>query len=159
MNHTYGGIECFGPVNITIGNFCSLADGITAITHGHNASWVSTYPFGAMAAWKTKTPGHPKTWDITIGNDVWIGKDVVLMANVGDGAIIGAGSVVRNEIPPYTIAFGNPCEVKRYRFRHDQIEDLLKIAWWDWPVEKIHKFIPLLCSNDIDTFIREVNNE
>lgn len=158
MNHTYGGITCFGPVNLTVGNFCSISEGVTAVTHGHNSGWVSTYPFGVMAAWHTETPGHPKTWDITVGNDVWIGYGVVLMASVGDGAIVGAGSVVRHDIPPYAIAFGNPCEVKRYRFRHDQIEALRKIAWWNWPSEKIHKFIPLLCSNDIDTFIREVNN-
>jgi acetyltransferase-like isoleucine patch superfamily enzyme len=141
-----------------VGDFCSIADGVTAITHGHNSKWVSTYPFGVMACWQTKTPGHPKTWDIKVGNDVWIGQGAVLMADVGDGAIVGAASVVRKDIPPYAIAYGNPCEVKGYRFTHKQIEALLAIAWWNWPKEKIHKFIPLLCSENIDEFIREVNN-
>ncbi len=52
---------------------------------------------------------------ITIGNKVWIGGGAILCpgVNIGDGSIIGAGSVVTRDIPPYVIAVGNPCRIVR----------------------------------------------
>ncbi len=50
-----------------------------------------------------------------IGNDVFIGDQSVVMANIGDKSIIGAGSVVVKEIPPYSIAVGNPAKVVKER--------------------------------------------
>ena len=52
---------------------------------------------------------------ITVGNDVWIGPDVCVLPGVtiGDDCVIGAGSVVVKDIPPHSVAVGNPCKVIR----------------------------------------------
>ncbi|MBI5204619.1 MAG: CatB-related O-acetyltransferase [Nitrospirae bacterium] len=76
---------------------------------------------------------------VIIGNDVWIGDSVIILpgVQVGDGAIIGAGSVVTKNVPPYTIVGGVPAKKIRDRFSDKIKEQLLQIKWWDWPEEKI----------------------
>ena len=162
MNHTYGELGYNGLGKIRVGNFCSLATNVRVVTHGHNTNWISTYPFCSdmfKEYWQTDVKGHPKQWDIEIGNDVWIGQDTLIMASIGNGAVIGAGSVIREDIPAYAVAYGNPCEVRWMRFNKEQIKALEEIAWWNWPDEKIKKHIPLLNGGDIDEFIREINDE
>ena len=58
---------------------------------------------------------------------------------IGDGAIIGAGSVVTRDVTPFSIAVGNPARVKKKRFSDKVIEQLLEIQWWDWSEEKIKR--------------------
>ncbi len=78
-----------------------------------------------------------------------IGQNVTIMpgVHIGDGAIIGANSVVARDIPPYTVAVGNPCEVVRKRFDEKQIEVLLELQWWNWDAEKIFRNLETLCSS------------
>jgi serine acetyltransferase len=100
--------------------------------------------------------GHPECkGDIIIGNDVWIGAKSTIMSGVkiGDGAVIGSGSVVAKDVPPYAIVVGNPAKVIKYRFDEQQIENLLEIAWWNWPEHKIKEEAMLLWSKDINYFI------
>lgn len=54
---------------------------------------------------------------VTIGNDVWIGRRVIILpgVHIGNGAVIGAGAVVAKDIPEYAIAVGNPVVIKGYR--------------------------------------------
>ena len=61
--------------------------------------------------------------DIVVEEDVWMGINVTLLngAHIGRGAIIGAGCVVTGEIPPYAIAVGNPCQIKRFLFTPEEI--------------------------------------
>src|SRR5699024_12287684 len=70
-----------------------------------------------------------------------------------DGVVVGAGSVVRQNVPPYAIVAGNPARVAGFRFPPEQIEALLRIKWWDWSVEQITEAIDLLMADDIQTFI------
>ena len=88
------------------------------------------------AAWASKG-------DIVIGNDVWIGYEAVVMAGVtiGDGAVIGARAVVTRDVSPYTIVGGVPAKEIRKRFPDETIGKLLKLRWWDWPEEKIKRYI------------------
>lgn len=76
---------------------------------------------------------------IFIGNDVWIGYNVLILPGVTihDGAVCAAGAVVTHDVPPYTIVGGVPAKPIRRRFSDEMIEKLLKIRWWDWPEEKI----------------------
>ena len=92
---------------------------------------------------------------ITVGNDVWIGFEAVIMAGVtiGDGAVIGARALVTKDIPPYTIVGGVPAKPIKKRFSEKTIETLLQIRWWDWPKEKIQKHIPAIQSGSIEQLI------
>lgn len=55
--------------------------------------------------------GHP----VTIGDDCWIGGNVTILpgVNIGEGCTIGAGSVVTRDIPPFSVAVGSPCRVRK----------------------------------------------
>jgi serine acetyltransferase len=73
--------------------------------------------------------------------------------NIGSGAIIAARSHVVRDVPPYAIVGGNPAKVIRLRFPQEQIDQLMKIKWWNWPDEKIKENIPLIMSPNLDEFI------
>lgn len=143
---------------LIIGKFCAIAKGIEFIMNGanHRINSITTYPFNIMGnGWEKSAPSLTDLklkGDTIVGNDVWIGQNVTVMpaVHIGDGAIIGANSVVAKDIPPYSVAVGNPCEVKRKRFDEDLIEYLLQIKWWDWNSEKIFKNMEALCSGDLN---------
>ena len=98
---------------------------------------------------------YPTKGDIIIGNDVWIGYRAAIMPGVtiGDGAIIGACSVVTRDVPPYSIVGGNPARIIRKRFDEQTIAQLQQLAWWDWPVDKISRYCALLTGNVADFLI------
>ncbi len=70
---------------------------------------------------------------ITIGNDVWLGRNVIITngANIGNGVIAVAGAVITKDVPDYAIVAGVPTRIIRYRYTPEQIEKLNKIAWWN----------------------------
>jgi len=153
-----------------VGKFTSIGSNCVVYLGGnHNTRWITTYPFGTTGHRNVFTTvnvdhiGHPFTnGDIVIGNDVWIGDRVSIMSGVtiGDGCIIAAFSHVVKDVEPYSIVGGNPAKFIRYRFSEEQRQDLLRIKWWEWDAEKINHALPLLCSENIDTFIgqyRELN--
>ena len=146
--------------NLTVGNFCSIGPGVTIYLGGnHRVDWISTYPFGHIHQDVFTTfdgVGHPSTkGDVIIGNDVWICSNATIMSGVtiGDGAIIANNSHVVKDVEPYTVVGGNPAKFIKHRFNPHQIAELLKIKWWSWDDEKINQAAPLLCSQNIDTFI------
>lgn len=145
---------------LKIGKFCSIAAGVQIILGGnHHMDWVSTYAFyqeiDKFDNWKEERR-YVLRGNVEIGNDVWIGRNALILsgAKIGDGAVIGAGAVVAGNIPPYSIAVGNPAKVIKYRFSPEQIGKLLLIRWWDWPDEKINESLPLICSPSVDEFIK-----
>jgi acetyltransferase-like isoleucine patch superfamily enzyme len=161
--HTYGDrkISTISYGNnkgkLKIGKFCSIGPNVVVMLDGnHRTDWVTTYPFPSFSAkWKNaktiKDPPQKSKGDIIIKNDVWIGRDVWILSGVTihDGAVIGAKSVVAKDIPPYSIAVGNPAQIVKKRFPDNVINHLLKLKWWDLPDNKINKLIPILCSTDI----------
>jgi acetyltransferase-like isoleucine patch superfamily enzyme len=151
---------------LTVGNFCSIASNVTIYLGGnHRTDWVTTYPFGHMHQQVFSSfngSGHPSTkGDVIIGNDVWIGGNVVIMSGVkiGDGAVIANNSHVVKDVEPYSLVGGNPAKHIKYRFTPEQIEKLLEIQWWHWDDNKINRFVPLLCNNNIDAFIESALKE
>ena len=89
----------------------------------HRISSVSTYPFNVFGgAWTENTPPHlsqlPFKGDTVVGNDVWIGRESVILpgVHIGDGAIVAARSVVARDVEPYTVAGGNPARPIKKRF-------------------------------------------
>jgi acetyltransferase-like isoleucine patch superfamily enzyme len=147
---------------LIIGKFCSIAEGVVVfLGANHRVDWFSTYPFGhihdTVFPKVKKTHGHPATkGDVTIGNDVWIATNAVIMSGVtiGDGAVIGAYSIVTKDVSPYTIVAGNPAKQIRKRFSDEVINKLLDLKWWDMEENKINEISDILCSNDI----KKLNN-
>lgn len=162
--HTYGNPKILWQnedAKLIVGNFCSIASGVTIYLGGnHRSDWVTTYPFGHINQNifnKFNGDGHPSTkGDVIIGNDVWVGSNVTIMSGVtiGDGAVVANNSHVVKNIEPYSLVGGNPAKFIKYRFSQEQIEQLLKIKWWDWEDDKINTFTPILCNNNIDEFIQ-----
>jgi acetyltransferase-like isoleucine patch superfamily enzyme len=127
----------------TAGSFCAFGARTTINPFNHPMDWLSTHEFQY----------HPRSFDwvpeynafarlertpdmlqhVTIGNDVWTGHNVNILQgiNVGDGAAIGAGSVVTKDVPPFAVVAGVPAEIKRYRFPEAVIERMLRLKWWD----------------------------
>jgi len=56
---------------------------------------------------------------------------------LGHGCIVGAGSVVTNDVPPYAIVVGNPAKVIRFRFSDDLISQLIETHWWELEIEDL----------------------
>jgi len=77
---------------------------------------------------------------------------------IGDGAVIGARTVITKDVPPYSIVVGNPGSVVKKRFDDSTIQKLLDIEWWNWNDSKIKKALPLLLNNEIDSFITFAQN-
>ena len=142
---------------LIIGKFCAIAKGVEFIMNGanHRMNSISTYPFNIMGGgWEKSTPTLdelPLKGDTVVGNDVWIGQNVTVLpgVHIGNGAIIGANSVVASDIPPYCVAVGNPCKVIKKRFDVSLIEYLLNLKWWDWDAEKIFKNLEALTNADL----------
>lgn len=154
----------FNGDKLIIGKFCQIASGVEFVMNGanHQMNAVSTFPFYIMEGWEQETPPSsemPLKGDTVIGNDVWIGQNAVILPGVriGDGAIIGLNSVVGTDIPPYSIAVGNPASVIRKRFDEEFIQLMLSLRWWDKSVEEINALIPLLTCSDLAKVKRELS--
>ena len=154
-NHVTHHYEFIGD-RLIIGKFCAIGKGIEFIMNGanHRMCSVSTYPFNIMGSgWEKYTPSMdelPLKGDTVVGNDVWFGQNVTVLpgVHIGDGAIIGANSVVAKDVPAYSISAGNPCRVVRMRFDNEMIAYLLELKWWNWTADKIFENLGALTSGD-----------
>jgi len=142
---------------LRIGAYCSIAPQTQIFLGGeHRTDWVTTYPFSALWEAGKCIKGHPRNkGDVTVGNDVWIGREAVIMSgvNIGDGAVIGARAMVTRDVPPYAIVGGNPACIVRMRFDEEIIQRLLNIRWWHWDDERIEMALPMLLDDKIEAFL------
>ena len=148
---------------LIIGKFCQIAVGVEFMMNdaNHQMSAVSTFPFYTLEGWDMEAPASsdmPYKGDTVIGNDVWIGQNAVILpgVHVGDGAIIGANSIVGDAVDPYTVVAGNPAKPIRKRFDEELIELLEKFRWWDKEIDEINSLIPILTSSDLKTVKAEL---
>jgi len=139
---------------LVIGKFCQIAYKTMFITDdmNHKMDGFSTYPFFIFEGWNQDQVDLGIKRDTVIGNDVWFGTGSVIMPRVtiGDGAIIGAYSVVTKDVEPYSVVVGNAARVIRKRFSDEIINDLLEIKWWDWDYDKITRNVKNITSADIN---------
>ena len=137
---------------LIIGKYCSIGSGAVFVmggNQGHRADWVSTFPFYYQAnIFKDAKNSYEKVGNTTIGNDVWIGSEAMIMPGItiGSGAIIAARAVVTKDVEPYAVVGGNPAEFIKYRFTEERISELLKLKWWNWSEEKVKANVGMLCS-------------
>lgn len=153
---------------LVIGKFCSIASGTKFImgAANHRISSVTTYPFNVFGGtWEEKTPPHlsqlPVKGDIVVGNDVWIGRESVIMPGVkiGDGCVIAAYSVVTKDVQPYSLVGGNPARFIKKRFKDELIDLLLRLKWWDYEQDDLAELLPLLCDINLDSVQEELQKK
>ncbi len=161
-DYTYGKpeIKRYGSsAKLKIGKYCSIAGRVRILLGGnHRTDWVTTYPFEfpeGCSPWPEipVVKNHTTSkGDVVIGSDVWIGHGSMILSGVtvGDGAVIGACSVVTKDVPPYAVVAGNPARVLRKRFDDQTIQKLLTLRWWDWPAEKVGEKLHILRSPQIE---------
>ncbi len=170
--HTYRvtAANCVFPTEtapITIGNFCSIAAGVTFLAHADHATKLpTTYPFRSQLTrrFDREVPAGNHNYDavtrgpITLGHDVWIGVNAIVLSGVeiGTGAIVGAGAVVTRNVPAYAIAVGNPAHVVRKRYPDDTIAKLLASKWWDLPDATLATLDDAFYNPDIENFLKRV---
>ncbi|MBR0225848.1 MAG: CatB-related O-acetyltransferase [Thermoguttaceae bacterium] len=150
---------------LVIGKFCQIAAGVEFVMNdaNHQMNAVSTFPFYTLEGWDMEPPSAsemPFKGDTVIDNDVWIGQNATILpgVHVGDGAIVGANSVVGSDVAPYTIVAGNPAKPLRKRFDDELIQILLDLKWWDKSVDEINALIPVLTCSDLDKVRKELKN-
>ena len=143
--------------NAEIGKFCCVARNAWVGTGPHpTRDFVSTHMFFYAPSPKLGYPSDRWLFNnvtrTVVGHDVWIGTGACVMGGVtiGDGAVIGANSVVTKDVPPYAIYAGMPAKLIGYRFDERMIRLLLAFRWWDRDPEWIREHYRLFA--DIDRF-------
>lgn len=119
--------------SLKIGRFCSIADGACFLLGGnHRMSTVSTYSFGSVILGDEPEDFALSRGPIIVEDDVWIGTRAVILSGVriGQGSVVGAGSVVGRDVPAYSIVAGNPAQVIKMRFGPEIVRELM--AWADY---------------------------
>lgn len=133
--------------NSDIGKYCSISWNVTIGPHEHLTERWSTHGFSYLSRYNIvkKNISLGTVERTSIGHDVWIGCNVVIIRGVkiGNGAVIGAGSVITRDVPKYAIVVGNPATVLKYRFSNPTIMEIEESKWWEWPEEKIRENIEL----------------
>jgi maltose O-acetyltransferase len=102
------GLDCIVQGPTTIGNGVMMGPETLIYTQNHATENVNVPMYSQGMTVKKK---------VTIGNDVWIGRRVIILPGrtIGDGAIIGAGAIVTKDVPPYAVVGGNPAQIIKYR--------------------------------------------
>ncbi|MEH1988898.1 CatB-related O-acetyltransferase [Nostoc sp.] len=161
-NFSYISYDCIIN-NCQIGNYCSIARGVKIGLGKHPANFISTSPIfyslnNPLKKIFAKSQIFTEFERTTIGSDVWIGVNAVILDGIiiGDGAIIGANAVVTKNIPPFAIAVGCPAKVIKYRFSEENIKKLLSIKWWDQDISELQEISDLFQSEANDSVIEKL---
>jgi virginiamycin A acetyltransferase len=167
-----GGISSQSYVSDTIlGPYTLVGARVSIGGFEHPKNWLSIHCFQwgqSTSHWKISIEAQrrlevnskPTPRQTIIGPDCWIGNNSVVLSSVeiGTGAIIGAGSVVTKNVPPYSISVGNPAKVIGTRFNEDIISELLELKWWELDIEEVSQ----LAYTDIDSSLatlRKIRNQ
>lgn len=140
------------PAGTIVGSYCSLANELKMYRRNHPTTTLTQHPFffnGQVGLLGADSIENIDSNPCRIGNDVWIGDRVLIMPAcqlIGDGAIVGAGSVVTRDVEPFTVVAGNPARMIRKRFSDEIIEELQRSRWWDLTLTELLEANDLLLS-------------
>ena len=149
-------------VHAEIGSFCAISwdTTINAIAHPLEHATICAFPYvPEVGGFVRKRKQQHQL--VKVGNDVWIGAHVVIMpgVNIGNGAVIGAGSIVTKDVDDYSIVVGNPARHVRYRFSESIIDKLKNLEWWNWDNEKIKRNLDFFSGEIIESdFETKIND-
>ncbi|MEL6242452.1 MAG: chloramphenicol acetyltransferase [Pseudomonadota bacterium] len=127
--------------NARIGKFANIASNVRIGATDHPMDKASMHHFLYRSASYWDDIEDDADWFearrariTTVGHDTWIGHAAMIKPEVtiGNGAVVGAGTIVTKDVPPYAVVVGNPGKVIRVRFTDDTIERLDALAWWNW---------------------------
>jgi acetyltransferase-like isoleucine patch superfamily enzyme len=140
--YTHGGCFVVNQMHqqTTIGRYCSIARTARVLNADHPMEKKSTHAFFFNPVLKIVKKRGNKYNPLTIGNDVWLGHNCIIMPivnKIGDGAIIGGGAIINRDVPPYAVMVGNPARIVRYRFSEEKIKELLDSKWWEKSIEEL----------------------
>ncbi len=133
---TYGGCFNVGNIrpNISIGNYCSIAGRVDFLRANHPTNDFTMHPIGHRTSFNPLLKEDRFEWSsLSIGNDVWIGQNVVILpscSKIGNGAVIGAGSIVTKDVPAYAVVAGSPARKIKMRFTPEVIDEIEESEWW-----------------------------
>jgi len=143
-----------------IGKFCSISWGTTIGPGEHDYKRISTHDLIYNDFYKLRNKEDDLPYNrfkkkMEIGDDVWIGCNATLLrgVSIGDGAVVGANSLVKDDVPPYAIVAGNPASIIKYRFSNRIINELIGLKWWDLPFDIIKNNIDLFNQLNIEEVI------
>lgn len=134
----------------SVGNYCSISHGVKIGLENHLLNHLSTSPLLYNKSHREKP--------VVIQHDVLISANSLILSGVtlGTGCVVGAGSFVNSDVPPYAIVAGSPAKIIRFRFEEDEIKDLLDSKWW----EKDHKDLLDIrsASDDLKSVLKNLKN-
>ena len=149
--YSYG--QCLTPGGLPpgtwVGNYCSLAVGLSVLRRNHPFDRISQHPFffnrkSGIVDQDNIEPARANP--LRIGHDVWIGQNAIIAPgcnNIGDSSVIAAGAVVAADVPPFGIVGGVPAKLIRYRLPEELQRILIETEWWLKPLPELKQFLPL----------------
>lgn len=161
--YSYGG--CFSPSfnfgggQITVGRYCSIASTAMRIGTNHPVRMFSTHPYFYNPAQGYTTDDIERAL-LVIGHGAWVGYNALIMpgcTHIGNGAIVGAGSILTRDVPPYAIFAGNPARQIGMRFSDKEIRLLEESKWWERSPEELINFRDSFF--DVESFSARLNKE
>lgn len=149
--YSYGCFYQRFPPGTKIGSYVSVAEDVHILRRNHPYKRLSQHPFfynHLLGLVKTDTIEVDSDNPLKIGNEVWIGRGTLILPGcreIGNGAIIGANSVITKDVPAFAIMGGNPAKKIRDRYNQETIDALNRLKWWDLPIDTfIENEIPYL---------------